>query len=96
MNAYDVIIKPLLTEKAYDSIAKKKYGFIVRFDATKADIKNAIEQIFEVKVEKVNTVTVKGKFKRERGKEGYTSKYKKAYVQLTAKSKTIKFFENLG
>lgn len=96
MNAYDVIIKPLLSEKAYDAIPTKKYGFIVHVDATKLDIKNAIEQIFEVKVEKVNTVNVRGKFKRERGKEGYTSKYKKAYVQLTAKSKAIKFFENMG
>lgn len=96
MNAHDIIIKPLLTEKAYDSIAKKKYGFIVHASATKPEIKSAIEQIFEVKVEKVNTVNVRGKFKRERGKEGYTSKYKKAYVQLTAKSKAIKFFENLG
>ena len=96
MNAYDVIVKPLLTEKAYESIATKKYGFIVNWNATKTDIKNAVEQIFEVKVAKVNTVNVRGKFKRERGKEGYTSKYKKAYVQLTAKSKTIKFFENLG
>jgi large subunit ribosomal protein L23 len=96
MNAHDVIIKPLLTEKAYDSIATKKYGFIVCPDATKTDVKKAVEQIFEVKVAKVNTVNVSGKFKRERGKEGYTSKYKKAYVQLTAKSKTIKFFENLG
>ena len=96
MNAYDIIIKPLLTEKAYDNIAAKKYGFIVAVNATKTDIKNAIEQIFEVEVQKVCTANIRGKFKRERGKEGYTSKSKKAYVQLTAKSKSIKFFENLG
>ena len=96
MNAYDVIIKPVLTEKAYDDIANKKYCFYVHVDATKTDIKTAVEKIFDVKVEKVNTVTVNGKIKRERGFEGRTAKRKKAFVQLTEKSKSIPFFDSLN
>lgn len=96
MNAYDVIIKPVLTEKAYDGISAKKYCFYVAPDATKTDVKAAIEKIFEVSVESVNIVNVRGKKKRERGTVGYTAARKKAYVQLTEKSKTIPFFDSLG
>ena len=96
MNAYDVIIKPVLTEKAYDDIPNKKYCFYVHVDATKTDVKEAIEKIFDVKVEKVNIANVKGKVKRERGTEGRTAKRKKAFVQLTDKSKSIPFFDSLN
>lgn len=96
MNAYDVIIKPVLTEKAYDNIPHKKYCFYVDVNATKTDVKSAVEKIFEVDVESVNIVNVRGKRKRERGTVGYTAARKKAYVQLTEKSKTIPFFDSLG
>ena len=96
MNAYDVIIKPVLTEKAYDGIASKKYCFYVKTDATKTDVKNAVEKIFEVEVESVNILNVRGKKKRERGTVGYTADRKKAYVKLTEKSKTISFFDSLA
>lgn len=96
MNAYDVIIKPVLTEKAYDNIPSKKYCFYVNVNATKTDVKAAVEKIFEVDVESVNIVNVRGKKKRERGTVGYTAARKKAYVQLTEKSKTIPFFDSLG
>lgn len=96
MTAYDIIIKPLLTEKCYAGIAVKKYAFVVDTRATKTQIKVAIEEIYEgVKVEKVNTVNVRGKFKRQGKTGGYTSKSKKAYVQLTSNSKAISFFESL-
>ncbi|MBQ7226883.1 MAG: 50S ribosomal protein L23 [Clostridia bacterium] len=96
MNAYDIIIKPVLTEKAYDGIANKKYCFYVDVNATKTEVKNAIEKIFEVEVESVNIANVRGKKKRERGTVGVTAARRKAYVQLTEKSKTIPFFDSLG
>ncbi len=96
MNAYDVIIKPVLTEKAYKDIPHKKYCFYVDVNATKTEVKAAVEKIFEVDVESVNIVNVRGKKKRERGTVGYTAARKKAYVQLTEKSKTIPFFDSLA
>ena len=96
MNAYDVIIKPVLTEKAYDGISAKKYCFYVAPDATKTDVKLAVEKIFDVEVESVNILNVRGRKKRERGSVGYTSDRKKAYVKLTEKSKTIPFFDSLA
>ena len=96
MNAYDVIKKPLLSEKSYSGIAAKKYVFIVDTRATKPQIKAAVEEIFKVKVEKVNTVNVSGKYKRQGKNEGYTSDQKKAYVQLKDGEKAIEFFENLA
>ncbi len=96
MNAYDVIIKPVLSEKSYKGIADKKYVFVVDKRADKIQIKNAVEEAFGVKVEKVNTVNVHGKFKRQGRSEGYTSDYKKAYVTLSADSDAIKFFESLA
>lgn len=96
MNAYDIIIKPILSEKAYGGIANKKYTFVVDGRATKPQIKAAVEEIFKVDVEKVNTVNVRGKYKRQGRSEGYTSKYKKAYVQLKKDSAAIKFFESLA
>ncbi len=96
MTAYDIIKKPILSEKCYATIADKKYGFIVDKNADKVQIKNAVEQIFKVKVEAVRTVNVKGKLKRQGRHEGYTADYKKAYVTLTADSKAIEFFESLS
>ena len=95
MNAYDVIIKPIRSEKSYEGIADKKYVFVVDRRANKTQIKAEVEEIFKVKVEKVNTVNVRGKYKRQGRTEGYTSQYKKAYVQLTASSKSIEFFDSL-
>ena len=95
MNAYDVIIKPVRSEKAYDDIAKNKYAFVVDRRADKKQIKAAVEEIFKVQVEKVNTVNVRGKYKRQGRTEGYTSSYKKAYAQLAASSKSIEFFDSL-
>lgn len=96
MTAYDIIIKPILSEKSYDGIADKRYTFKVAPDATKTQIKAAVEEIFEVKVETVNTVNVTGKMKRMGKTEGRRASYKKAYVQLTAESKAIEFFESLA
>lgn len=96
MKQYDVIIKPLLTEKSYSDVANKKYAFIVKRDANKVEIKKAVEDIFKVKVEKVNTLNYDGKFKVQGRAQGYTSKFKKAYVTLTKDSKTIEFFDSLS
>lgn len=96
MEARDIIIRPVLTEKSYAGIQSKKYVFEVNKKATKTQIKNAVEQIFDVKVEKVNTVNVDGKLKRQGRTQGYTADYKKAYVKLTADSKSIEFFDSLS
>jgi len=96
MKAYDIIIKPVLSEKSYDGIASKKYTFVVAKHSNKTEIKQAVESIFGVKVESVNTINVKGKKKRMGKSEGYTSSIKKAIVQLTEDSKPIEFFESLA
>lgn len=96
MKNFDIIISPILTEKSYDGIAAKKYTFRVAKDSTKTQIKTAVEDIFGVKVARVNTVSVGGKKKRMGRTEGYTSDYKKAVVFLTEDSKAIEFFESLS
>lgn len=96
MKAYDIIIKPVLSEKSYADIADKKYTFIVSKKANKIEIKQAVEEIFGVKVASVNTANALGKLKRQGKTQGYTSDYKKAYVQLKADSKAIEFFESLS
>lgn len=96
MTAHDIIIKPLLSEKSYAGIQDKKYYFIVAKNANKTQIKLAIEEIFGVKVEKVNTANCPGKLKRQGRYEGYTSDYKKAAVQLKKDSKSIEFFDSLS
>ena len=96
MLAQDIIIKPLLTEKGYDGIAEKKYTFIVAKSANKTEIKFAVEKLFGVKVESVNTVNCKGKLKRMGRNQGYTPDYKKAIVQLKADSKAIEYFDSLS
>ena len=96
MKEYDIIIKPLLTEKSYADISNKKYAFIVAKNANKVEIKKAIETIFNVKVDKVNTCNYDGKFKTQGRAQGYTASYKKAYVTLSQDSKPIAFFESLA
>ena len=96
MVAHDIIIKPLLSEKSYAGIKDKKYSFIVAKNANKTQIKMAVEEIFGVKVEKVNTANVRGKLKRQGKYQGYTPDYKKAIVKLKADSKSIAFFDSLS
>lgn len=96
MSNYDIIIKPVLSEKSYDGIQDKKYAFVVKKDATKTQIRHAVESIFNVSVDKINTVRVNGKIRRRGVTEGKTASYKKAYVTLTADSKAIEFFESLS
>ena len=96
MFAEDIILKPLLTEKGYDGIADKKYTFIVKKSANKTQIKQAVEKLFGVEVESVNTVNCHGKLKRMGNHAGYTPDYKKAVVQLKADSKAIEFFNSVS
>lgn len=96
MNNYDIIVKPVATEKSYGGIADKRYAFVVKKCATKTEIKAAVEQIFGVKVAKVNVANYDGKVKRMGRSEGRTPSYKKAYVKLTEDSKTIEFFDSLS
>ena len=96
MEARDIIISPILTEKSYQDIANKKYVFRVAKAANKTEIKLAVESIFEVSVESVNTVNCRGKKKRMGRYEGYTPAYKKAIVKLKDDSKAIAFFESLS
>lgn len=93
---YDVILQPLVTEKSMNSMAEKKYTFLVHPEANKTQIKEAVERMFDgVKVEKVNTINQDGKTKRRGLVSGKTSKKKKAVVQLTADSKDIEIFSGL-
>lgn len=96
MKEFDIIIKPHLSEKSYADIPNKKYCFVVAKSANKIEIKDAIEKLFGVKVDRVNTVNVSGKKKRQGKTQGYTSDFKKAYVQLKQDSKPIEFFESLS
>ncbi|WP_010652093.1 50S ribosomal protein L23 [Oceanobacillus massiliensis] len=89
----DVIKRPVITENSADLMAEKKYTFEVSPKANKTEIKDAVETIFGVKVEKVNTMNVKGKFKRMGRYGGYRSNRKKAIVQLSEDSKELDFFE---
>ena len=96
MISYDIIIRPIITERSMSSVAEKKYVFEVAPNAGKIEIKKAVEEIFGVKVAAVNTVTMRGKAKRlGAARPGMTKSWKKAYVQLTADSKTIEFFEGM-
>ena len=94
--AYDLIIRPVLTEKSYASIADKKYVFEVAVNANKTEIKAAIEEIFGVKVDSVNTMRVEGKMKRQGRTQGRTPEIKKAYFTLKKDSKAIEFFEGMA
>lgn len=93
---YDVILKPVITEKSMAGMSDKKYTFLVHPEANKSQIKKAVEKMFEgTKVEKVNTVNYDGKNKRRGMTTGKTAKTKKAIVQLTADSKDIEIFAGL-
>ena len=93
--AQDIIIAPVVTERSMTGFAEKKYTFKVANDATKIDIARACEELFGVKVAKVNTVNVSGHKRRMGRYEGYTADWKKAIVTLKADSKTIEFFDCL-
>ena len=93
---YDVILKPIVTEKSMADMAEKKYTFSVHPTANKSQIKEAVEKMFPgTKVEKVNTINMDGKTKRRGMTFGKTAKTKKAIVQLTADSKDIEIFAGL-
>ncbi|MDO5291280.1 MAG: 50S ribosomal protein L23 [bacterium] len=93
---YDVILKPIVTEKSMAAMAEKKYTFSVHTEATKAQIKEAVEKMFEgTKVARVNTMNLDGKSKRRGATVGKTAKTKKAIVTLTADSSDIEIFEGL-
>ena len=93
---YDVILKPLVTEKSMSAMAEKKYTFLVHPEANKAMIKEAVEKMFEgTKVQSVNTMTLPGKKKRRGMTVGRTAKRKKAIVKLTEDSKDIEIFTGL-
>ena len=93
---YDVILKPVVTEKSMDGMSEKKYAFLVHPTADKTQIKEAIEKMFpDTKVKKVNTMNYDGKLKRRGRTEGRTAKYKKAIVTLTEDSKEIEIFSGL-
>ena len=93
--AHDIILKPIITEESMMGTAFKKYTFKVAKDANKAEIKAAVEEVFGVKVAKVNTMNCKGHLRRYGRFQGYTSAWKKAIVTLTEDSNTIDFFDGL-
>ena len=93
---YEVILKPVVTEKSMNAMAEKKYTFLVHTEANKTIIKEAVEKMFEgTKVKSVNTMNLDGKTKRRGMTSGKTAKTKKAIVTLTADSKDIEIFEGL-
>ena len=93
--AQDIIIKPVITEKSMDGLQVGKYTFKVAKDATKPEIKKAVEKLFGVEVAKVTTMNVNGKMKRLGRYQGMTASWKKAIVTLTEDSKAIEFFEGM-
>lgn len=93
--AQDIIIKPIITENSMEGLSLKKYTFKVAKDANKVEIAKACENLFGVKVAKVNTMNVRGRFKRMGRAEGYKPNWKKAIITLTEDSKTIEFFEGM-
>ena len=92
---YDIIVKPIISERSMDITADKKYTFKVAKNANRTQVKYAIEEIFGVKVEKVNLMNVKGRVKKVGKHIGRTSDTKKAIVTLTKDSKVIEFFQGL-
>ena len=96
MDAQDIIIRPIITEKSMNGAAMKKYTFEVAKNAEKIQIKKAVEELFGVKIEKVNTLNVRGRLRRQGSTQGYTRSWKKAIVKLTEDSKGIEFFDNMN
>ena len=95
MVVQEIIIRPIITEKSMSQFAMKKYTFEVAKSANKIEIAKAIEELFPVKVSKVNTMNVRGHLRRQGRSQGYTSAWKKAIVTLTEDSKPIDFFESM-
>ena len=95
-NPHDIILRPVLTEAGYNNIANKDYVFEVAITANKTEIKQAVEAIFGVKVERVNTARQIGKVKRMGLHSGRRAEVKKAFVKLTESSKPIEFFEGMA
>ena len=94
-NPHDIIIKPIVTEQSMAEMAENKYTFVVSKKANKNEIKKAVETIFGVNVDKVNTLNYDGKVKRMGRSVGRTASFKKAVVKLTADSKEIEFFQGM-
>lgn len=95
MIAQDIVIKPIITEKSMAGLEDHKYTFEVAKSANKIEIAKAVEELFGVKVAKVNTMNVRGRAKRMGMNRGFTPAWKKAIVTLTADSKTIEFFDGM-
>ena len=94
--AQDIIIKPIITEASMEDLRVGKYTFMVAKTANKIEVKDAVEEIFGVKVAKVNTMHVRGRYRRMGRNEGTTPAWKKAIVTLAEGSKTIAFFDSLN
>lgn len=92
---YDVILKPVISERSMEDAQVKKYTFKVAVDANKTEVKHAVEEIFGVEVKKVNIMNVNGKLKRMGRTSGMTAASKKAIVTLSQSSKEIEFFQGL-
>ena len=95
MTAQDIILRPIITENSMDGVTYKRYTFEVAKNANKIQIASAVEELFGVKVDKVHTINMKGKPRRQGYTSGYTSSWKKAIVKLKQSSKPIDFFEGL-
>ncbi len=94
--AYDIIVKPIITEESMTGLMMKKYTFKVAKDANKIEIAKAVEEVFPgTKVAKVNTINVRGRERRQGANKGYTPSWKKAIVTLTEDSKEIEFFNDM-
>ena len=93
---YDIIKKPVLTEKSYDYLPSKTYTFVVDKNANKLEIRAAVEEIFGVKVDTVHTINSLGKMKRQGAHQGRRASTKKAYVKLKKDSKGIEFFDSIS
>lgn len=92
---HDVVLRPIITERSMAGVADRKYTFKVQKTANKIEIARAVEELFGVKVAKVNTMNVRGRFKRQGMHGGYTPSWKKAIVTLKEDSKGIEFFESM-
>lgn len=92
---YDIVIRPIITERSMEEMAEKKYTFEVDKNANKSEVKKAVEKLFGVNVDKVNTINVTGKMKRMGRYVGRTRSWKKAIIKLTPDSKEIEFFEGM-
>ena len=93
--AQDIILAPVITENSMAGMQNRKYTFKVAVSATKVDIARAVEELFGVKVAKVNTINVRGRYRRQGMHAGYTAASKKAIVTLKPDSKTIAFFDSM-